>query len=322
MSRTPRGQILESLKMSQGNFVEPRDMVGYGREPPAPNWPENARIAINFVINIEEGSEPSMDDGDGYTETNITEVPASPVPRGDRDLAAESMFEFGSRVGFWRLHRLFTSRGVPLTAFACAQALERNPDIATAVRDAGWDVCAHGLRWVEHFRLSEDEERTQIAQAVASIERTTGQPPFGWYCRYGPSVNTRRLLVEHGGFLYDSDAYNDELPYWVQSGESSHLVVPYSLVHNDVKFMRGAIATGEEFRRYLQEAFDYLYAEGEQAPRMMSVGLHNRIVGHPGRASGLERFLDYVLALPDVWVCRRVEIARHWMEHFKADASV
>ena len=293
-----------------------RHFVGYGARPPTPDWPHNARIAVNFVINVEEGSEPSLGDGDGFSESNLTEVPASPVPRGERDLGAESMFEFGSRVGFWRLHRIFTELGVPATAFACARALERNPEIAAAIRDSHWDVCAHGLRWTEHFRLDESEERAQIAQAVRSIEASTGSRPLGWYCRYAPSVNTRRLLVEHGGFKYDSDAYNDELPYWRDVDGHAHLVVPYSLTHNDTRFVRGAISTGQAFFEYLREAFDYLYAEGADTPRMMSIGLHCRIVGHPGRASGVRKFVEYVLSHSDVWICRRDQIAEHWHRHF------
>ena len=210
-----------------------RDFIGYGPHPPDPRWPGGAKLALNFVFNYEEGSEPSIDDGDGVTEARLTEFGQSWVPEGDRDLAAESMFEYGSRVGFWRLKRLFDERTLPFTMFACALALERNPAAAKAVRDDAIDICCHGWRWVESFRLSEAEERDQIRRAVASLEQTTGKRPDGWYCRYGPSPNTRRLLVEEGGFIYDSDAYNDELPYWAEVGGTSHLVVPYSLTHND-----------------------------------------------------------------------------------------
>ena len=229
--------------------MHPRDFIGYGRNPPDPRWPAGARLAVNFVVNIEEGAEPSIDDGDGYTEAGLTEVPASPVPRGQRDLAAESMFEYGSRVGFWRLYRLFEERALPVTGFACALALERNPEIAAAVAASGWDLCAHGLRWVEHFRLEEADERAQIAAAARRIEAATGIAPAGWYCRYGPGPNTRRLIIEHGGFEYDSDAYNDELPYWVEIAGRTHLVVPYSLYSNDTKFPRLAVGTGSEFFR-------------------------------------------------------------------------
>ena len=288
-----------------------RDFVGYGARPPDPGWPGGARLALNFVINYEEGSEPSVEDGDGFTEARLTEVAQSPVPRGERDLAAESMFEYGSRVGFWRLKRLFDEREMAFTLFACALALERNPAVAETVREDGIDLCCHGWRWVEAFRLTEDEEREHIRRAVASLERTTGRRPEGWYCRYGPSVNTRRLLVEEGGFLYDSDAYNDELPYWADVGARPHLVVPYSLAHNDGKFA-GAVATGGQFFHLLRDAIDFLREEGRTSPRMMSIGLHLRLAGHPARASGLARLLDHVRACGDVWVTTRGAIARHW----------
>ena len=291
-----------------------RDFVGYGPRPPDPGWPGGARLALNFVINYEEGSEPSIEDGDGVTEARLTEVAQSPVPRGERDLAAESMFEYGARVGFWRLKRLFDERELPFTLFACALALERNPAAAKSVREDAIDVCCHGWRWTEAFRLTEDEERVHIRRAVASLERTTGRRPEGWYCRYGPSVNTRRLLVEDGGFLYDSDAYNDELPYWVEVCGRQHLVVPYSLAHNDGKFA-GGLATGGQFFELLRDAVDFLRAEGEATPRMMSVGLHMRLAGHPGRAAAIARLLDHVRGCDDVWVATRGAIARHWVQH-------
>ena len=289
-----------------------RDFVGYGRRPPDPGWPGGARLALNFVINYEEGSEPSIDDGDGASEARLTEVAQSPVPAGTRDLAAESMFEYGARVGFWRLKRLFDERGLPFTLFACALALERNPAAAAAVRNDGIDVCCHGWRWIEAFRLTEDEEREHIRRAVESLRQTTGRRPEGWYCRYGPSVHTRRLLVEEGGFVYDSDAYNDELPYWVGVGDKPHLVVPYSLAHNDAKFA-SALATGGQFHEVLRDAIDFLRDEGKVTPRMMSVGLHLRLAGHPARAAGLARLLDHVRGCGDVWVSTRGEIARHWI---------
>jgi peptidoglycan/xylan/chitin deacetylase (PgdA/CDA1 family) len=222
------------------------------------------------------------------------------------------MFEFGSRVGFWRLTRLFRERGLPLTVFGCALALERNPAAAQAIRDAGFDVCSHGWRWIKHWELSEDEERDHIRKAVQSIQRTTGERPLGWYCRYGPSVNTRRLVVEEGGFLYDSDAYNDELPYWRTVSGKPHLVVPYSLTNNDGK-MQAQAGTGEQWFSFVRDAFDMLYAEGATQPKMMSVGLHMRLIGHPARASGLQRLLDHVMKHDGVWITRRVDIARHWI---------
>ena len=299
-----------------------RDFVGYGAHPPDPRWPGGTRIALNFVLNYEEGSEPTIADQDGFSEAGLTEVPGSPVPHGERDLAAESMFEYGSRVGFWRLQRLFSERRLPMTIYACALALERNPNAAAAIRAAGHDVCCHGWRWVEHFRLSEAEEREHIRRAVESLVRTIGTRPLGWYCRYGPSVNTRRLLMQEGGFLYDSDSYSDELPYYVLAEGRPQLVVPYTLTNNDTKWHNGSVATGEEFFVMLRESFDMLYEEGRTAPKMMSVGMHMRLLGHPGRASGLARFLDYVGSRPDVWICNRIDIARHWLaEHPPAGAA-
>jgi len=291
----------------------PRDLIGYGENPPDPRWPGDARIAINFVMNYEEGSEPSIPDGDGVSEGSLTEVAAADPGQQGRDLAAESMFEYGSRVGFWRVMRIFQERGLPLTAFACALALERNRPAAAALVNAGFDICSHGWRWIKHYDLAPDEERRQIQQAVQSITATTGERPLGWYCRYGPSVNTRRLLVEEGGFLYDSDAYNDELPYWMEVGGKPHLVVPYSLGPNDVKFGRGTLGTAEDYFTYVRDGFDVLYREGRRHPKMMSLGLHLRLIGHPSRAAGLERALDYFTKHSGVWICRRIDIARHWI---------
>jgi allantoinase len=290
-----------------------RDLVGYGPNPPDPQWPGGARLAVNFVLNYEEGSEYSIANGDGRSEVTLTEIPASPVPAGERDLAAESMFEYGSRVGFWRIMRVFAERQLPMTIFGCALALERNPAAAQAIVAAGHDICCHGWRWVEHFKLGEAEERHHIRRAIESLEHTVGQRPLGWYCRYGPSVNTRRLVVEEGGFLYDSDAYNDDLPYYVRENGRPHLVVPYTLTNNDMKYGTNGFGTGEDFFTYCRDAFDFMYAEGESQPKMMSIGMHMRLLGHPGRASGLARLLDHMQSRSDVWICRRLEIARHWL---------
>jgi allantoinase len=304
--------------MSASHSPPARDLIGYGRKPPHPRWPEEARIAVQFVMNYEEGSEYSVPDGDGFTETGLTESPSS-IAHGTRDLAAESVYEFGSRVGFWRIMDLFSERKLPLTVFACALALERNPEAARAIVDAGHDVCCHGWRWFKHWLLSEGEEREHIAKAVASLEKTLGSRPLGWYCRYGPSVNTRRLVVEEGGFLYDSDAYNDELPYWVEVDGRTHLVVPYTNDVNDTKFTHpvNSYATSDDFFTYLKDTFEVLYREGRTRPKMMSVGLHMRLSGRPGRAAGLARFLDFVAQHEAVWVCRRLDIARHWYEHHR-----
>ena len=290
-----------------------RDLVGYGPTPPHAHWPNNARIAVNFVVNYEEGSENTILEGDGRVETGLAEVTGGRMAPGVRDLGMESLYEYGSRAGIWRLFRIFEERDLPLTVFGCAVAMERNPQVAEAIVEADYDVCGHGWRWVEHYLLEEDEEREHIARAVETIERLTGHPPRGWYCRYAPSANTRRLLVEHGGFLYDSDSYADDLPYWTTVMGKSHLIVPYSLDANDLKFQpTGNFSSADSFYTYLKDAFDLLYLEGEKTPKMMNVGLHARMMGRPARAAGLARFLDYVQKHNDVWVCRRLDIAKHW----------
>ncbi|MDR5805752.1 polysaccharide deacetylase family protein [Caballeronia sp. LZ001] len=290
-----------------------RDFIGYGAHPPNARWPGNARIAINFVMNYEEGSEPSIGDGEAATETWFTESHGLNSGVRGRDLAAEGLFEYGSRVGFWRLMRLFRERGLPLTVYGCALALERNPQAAEAIRHSGFDVCSHGWRWIKHYDLSEEEEREHIRRAIESLERTTGERPYGWYCRYSPSVNTRRLLVEEGGFLYDSDYYGDELPFWKVVQGQPHLVIPYSLTTNDGQFA-GSVGTAKQWFEFMRDSFDMLYSEGATQPKMMSVGLHMRLIGHPARAAGLQRFLDHVMKHEDVWVTRRIDIANHWIK--------
>ena len=296
----------------------PRDLIGYGGNPPHPHWPGEARIAVNWVINYEEGSEYNVHD-DGFSEATLTESGGISDVKG-RDLAAEGMFEYGSRVGFWRVLRLFKERGLPLTVFGCALALERNPAVAAAIREAGFDVCSHGWRWIKHYELPEDEERKHIRLAVESQTKTIGERPLGWYCRSGPGVNTRRLLVEEGGFLYDSDAYNDELPYWTRVNDRPHLVVPYSLTANDSKFGRGGFFTASDYYTFVRDGFDVLYREGRTQPKMMSLGLHLRLSGHPSRAAGLERALDYMMGHSDVWFARRIDIAKHWIATHPAPA--
>ncbi|WP_116133424.1 polysaccharide deacetylase family protein [Tropicimonas sp. IMCC34043] len=298
---------------SSGDVLpRPRDLVGYGPRPPQIRWPNGAGLALNFVLNVEEGSEYSLDLGDGRSESALTEVRASRVPRGQRDLAAESMYEYGSRVGFWRLHRLFTTRGLPLTVFASAMALERTPGIAQAIAAAQWDVCAHGWRWIEHYLLDPATEAKHIREAHDSILNSVGRAPTGWYCRYSASEATRTLVSEHGGYLYDSDAYNDDLPYWTRVGERDHLVIPYTMTNNDAKFVSGDVFSASQFAEYLIDTFDVLHAESADVPRMMSVGLHSRVIGHPGRIAGLIRFLDYLQGKSGVWICNRDSIARHW----------
>ncbi|MFB2917480.1 allantoinase PuuE [Aerosakkonema funiforme] len=296
--------------------VYPRDMVGYGANPPHPKWPGDARIALQIVMNYEEGSEYSIPDGDDRSETYLWEVPGASMGPGNRDLIVESVYEYGSRSGFWRLMRLFAEREIKITVFGAALALERNPEAADAIVEAGYDICCHGWRWIGYHLLSEEEEREHIQRAIKSLEKTTGSRPLGWYCRYAPSLNTRRLIVEEGGFLYDSDAYNDDLPYWVEVEGKPHLVIPYTLDNNDMKFsVAPGFNSGDDFFTYLKDAFDVLYKEGEVAPKMMSVGLHTRLAGRPGRTAALARFLDYVQKHEKVWICRRIDMAEHWIKN-------
>ena len=294
--------------------AHPRDFVGYGGKPPDPKWPGGARLALQIVMNYEEGSEYSIPDGDGTSEMYLTEVPGATLGPDKRDLIVESIYEYGSRAGVWRLMRLFAERNINVTVFGAALALERNPAAAAAIRDAKHEVCSHGWRWVGFQNMPEAQEREEMHRAVASIEKTIGERPYGWYCRYAPSENTRRLVVEEGGFLYDSDAYNDDLPYWVKVGRKDHLVIPYTLDVNDMKFsVAPGFSSPSGYFEYMRDAFDVLYREGKTQPKMMSVGLHTRLAGRPGRFAALEQFLDHVMSHDGVWICRRVDIARHWI---------
>jgi len=290
----------------------PRDMVGYAGRPPDPKWPGNARLAVQFVVNYEEGGENCILHGDAASEAFLSEiVGAQPWP-GQRHLNMESIYEYGSRAGFWRLHRLFTERNLPVTVYGVAMALERNPAAVQAMLDADWEIASHGYRWIEYANMPEAEERAHLQKAVEIHTRVTGSRPLGWYTGRC-SVNTRRLVVEEGGFLYDADSYADDLPYWVTEHGRPHLVVPYTLDANDMRFATSqGFNSGDQFFAYLRDSFDLLYAEGATAPKMMSVGLHCRLVGRPGRAAALARFLDHVTAHRDAWVCRRIDIARHW----------
>jgi len=289
--------------------VSGRDLTGYGASPPDPQWPGGARLALSFVLNYEEGGENTPLEGDPASEAFLHEVVGAPPTVGRRNLNTESMFAFGSRAGFWRVHRIFLKHGLPLTVYAVAQALERNPEAAKAMVDAGWEVASHGWRWIDYGDFSEDEERAHMERAIETIERVCGVRPVGWYTGRG-TENTRRLVVEEGGFLYDSDDYSDELPYWVEVAGNDHLVIPYTLDANDMKFLiTNGFQTSGQFLEYLVDTFEQLYAEGG---RMMNVGLHCRIVGKPGRAPALDRFLAHVKQKPDVWVTTRAEIARHW----------
>lgn len=291
----------------------PRDMVGYGRTPPDPRWPGKAAIALQIVLNYEEGGEYCILHGDAASEAYLTEVVGTVALSGRRNLAVESQYEYGSRAGFWRLHRLFTSRGIPLTVFAVTMALARNPEAAAAMVEAGWEIASHACRWIDYGAMPEAEERADIAESIRLQTLLTGSRPLGWYTGR-LSANTKRLLSEAGGFLYFADSYADDLPYWEQVAGKPELIVPYTLDANDMRFaVAQGFNTGEDFARYLIDTFDLLYREGlDGRPKMMSVGLHNRLVGRPGRCAGLIRFLDHVERYDRVWLCRRVEIARHW----------
>lgn len=290
-----------------------RDLIGYGRHTPNPNWPDNARLALQFVINYEEGGEKSPLYGDAESESLLLEQPTAPFT-GMRNLSAESQYEYGSRAGFWRLYRMFTERSLPVTVFAVARALEQNPEAVVAMKEAGWEIASHGLRWRSYAQMAPDEEGREIEKAIALHMACTGERPLGWYTG-GMSMATRKLLVEQGGFLYDSNAFSDDLPFWTHVEGRKHLVIPYTLDNNDVRYVNPYGFQSESFSSYLIRAFEYLRREGSHAPKMMTVGLHNRITGRPGRAADLERFLDHVMQSTDVWISRRIDIAQHWHKH-------
>jgi allantoinase len=299
----------------------PRDLTGYGESPPHPRWPGGARIALQFVLNYEEGAESSVLHGDEASETFLSEIVAA-QPFRARHLSMESLYEYGSRAGVWRLLRMFRERAMPLTIFGVGMALLRNPRVVEAFVRDGHEIASHGWRWISYQAIDEAVEREHIARAVEAIRRLTGKSPEGWYTGRD-SPNTRRLVVEHGGFAYDADSYADDLPYWTRvrttGGSVPHLVVPYTLDTNDMRFATPqGFNSGEQFYAYLKSAFDTLYREGDpagdDAPKMLSIGLHCRIAGRPARAEALERFLDYVRAHDAVWCTRRIDIARHWMK--------
>lgn len=295
----------------------PRDLIGYGRIPPDPKWPMQAQIAVQFVINYEEGSESCILHGDQTSETFLSETVGGTPLNGMRNVNMESCYEYGSRAGFWRLHRMFTQRNIPITVYGVAMALERNPEAVAAMLEVDWEIASHGYRWIDYKYFSPEAEREHLQNAIAIHTRVTGSRPLGWYLGRN-SPNTRKLIVEEGGFLYDSDSYADDLPYWVYDYGKPHLVIPYTLDNNDMRFATvQGFNSGEQFFSYLKDAFDVLYAEGETAPKMMSIGLHSRLVGRPGRAASLARFLDYIQQCDRVWLCRRIDIAQHWHEHHK-----
>jgi len=293
----------------------PRDLIGYGRTPPDPRWPGEARIAVQFVMNYEEGGENSILHGDAASEAFLSEISgAAPWP-GQRHMNMESIYEYGSRVGFWRLHRLFTERNMPLTVFGVASAMARHPQAVAAMTEAGWEIASHGYKWIDYKDVPRAEERAHILEAIRLHAEVAGTRPLGFY-QGRSSEHSTPLVMEEGGFLYSADSYADELPYWVEGPKGPFLMVPYTLDANDMRFsIPAGFGGGDEFFTYLKDSFDLLYAEGAIAPRMLSIGLHNRLVGRPGRAAALARFLDYIAGHEGVWVARRLDIARHWIAH-------
>ena len=293
----------------------PRDMTGYGARPPKANWPGRARVAVQFVLNYEEGGENCVLHGDAASESFLSDIIGAPALTGQRHMSMESLYEYGSRVGVWRLLDLFKRKQVPLTLFAIAMAMERNPAVVDAALEAGHELCSHGYRWINYQDIPETLEREHMEKAIEIHRRLTGERPLGWYTGR-TSPNTRRLVAEEGGFLYDADDYSDDLPFWSRIEGKGHLVIPYTLEANDMRFAAAqGFNAGDQFFNYLRDAFDVLYEEGAETPRMMSIGLHCRIIGRPGRMASLARFIDHVQSRDKVWFCRRVDIARHWREH-------
>ncbi|GBR08131.1 allantoinase PuuE [Asaia siamensis] len=293
----------------------PRDLLGYGAHPPEANWPDKARIAVQFVLNYEEGAENNILHGDNGSEAFLSEMVGTRSISGARCMQMESLYEYGSRAGFWRLHRLFTEAGLPLTVFGVAMALSRNPDAVAAMQAAGWEIASHGLRWIDYQDIPEAEERKHIREAIRLHKEVTGSAPLGWY-QGRTSPNTARIVAQEGGFVYDADSYADDLPYYDRRYGKAQLIVPYTLDVNDMKLVAlNGFTEGEQFFRYLRDSFDMLYQEGG---RMMSVGLHCRLAGRPARALALKRFLDHVRAHDNVWVATRLDIARHWLEQHPA----
>ncbi len=300
----------------------PRDLIGYGANPPHPQWPDDARIAVQFVLNYEEGGESCVLHGDDHSEQFLSEIIGAQA-YNDRHLSMESIYEYGSRAGVWRILREFEQRGLPLTIFAVAMALQRHPELAAHLVRQGHEIACHGLRWIHYQQVDIDTERRHMQQAVEILQRLTGEHPAGWYTGRD-SPNTRSLVAEEGGFLYDSDYYGDDLPFWTlvdlpdaSAPAKPQLVVPYTLDTNDMRFATAqGFNSGDQFFSYLRDSFDVLYEEGLDRPKMLSIGLHCRLVGRPGRFAALRRFLDYLQSHERVWICRRVDIAQHWRQHF------
>ena len=299
-------------------MVYPRNLVGYGQHPPKAVWPKKAKIAVQFVVNYEEGGENSILHGDQASEAFLSEIVGAKAYAGMRHISMESIYEYGSRAGFWRLHRMFTRRNIPVTVYGVAMAMQRNIEAVHAMLAADWEIASHGYRWIDYQFYDLEQEREHMQQAIKIHTEVTGKRPLGWYTgRCSP--NTEQLVAEEGGFLYHADSYADDLPYWDTRFNKPQLVVPYTLDCNDMRFATAqGFNSGEQFFNYLKDAFDTLYEEGEDAPRMMSVGLHCRLVGRPGRAASLARFLDYVQSKEQVWLCTREQVARHWIDNHPA----
>ncbi|MEN7341388.1 MAG: allantoinase PuuE [Pseudomonadota bacterium] len=298
----------------------PRDLIGYASKPPRVEWPNGARVAVQFVVNYEEGGENCVLHGDPASEKFLSEIVGAEAYRGQRHMNMESLYEYGSRAGFWRLHELFTDRQVPATVFGVAMALARNPHAVSAMKDADWEIASHGYRWIDYQHMSIEEERDHLRQAVEIHTEVTGEPPTGWYLgRCSP--NSHALAAAHGGFRYNADSYADDLPYWDYQFDTPQLMVPYTLDVNDMRFATPqGFNSGTQFYDYLKDTFDCLFREGARTPKMMSIGLHCRLAGRPGRAEALRRFLDYLERYDrDVWVARRIDIAEHWRAHHPAE---
>ena len=292
-----------------------RDLVGYGRKGKKISWPNNAKLALQFVLNYEEGGEKSVLNGDKYSETFLSEIIAAKAIKG-RHISMESIYEYGSRAGFWRLDRLFREKKIPITVFGVGLALKQNPEVCTALKNGNYEIAAHGYRWIDYQNIKKSIEKKHMQQAIKTINDIFGSRPLGWYTgRCSP--NTRDLVFDDGGFLYDSDSYSDDLPYWEQRGKKKQLIIPYTLDNNDMRFATNqGFNTGDHFYNYLKDSFDALYEEGKFNPKMMSVGLHCRLIGRPGRIQSLKKFIDYVLKFDDIWICKRIDIAKHWIKNY------
>jgi len=294
----------------------PRDLIGYGSKKINIKWPNNAKIALQFVLNYEEGGENCVLHGDKTSEVFLSEIIGVQPIKG-RHLNMESIYEYGSRRGFWRIHDLFKQKKIPLTIFGVGMALERNKEVCKAIKKANYEVASHGWRWIDYQNVSKAKEKKDMKLAIKSIKKNFGNRPLGWYTgRCSP--NTLDLVVEEGGFLYCSDTYNDDLPYWIKKGNKKQLMIPYTLDNNDMRFVTNqGFNSGNQFFSYLKDSFDALYLEGKKSPKMMSVGLHCRLIGRPGRIQSLRKFLNYVLSFKNVWICKRVDIAKYWIKNYQ-----